>query len=128
MDSVKTVVIDGLDLELAQILIETLDHMMDSLIRKQESGVSVKEFVGPYLFDMFTMLMKAHGVLLSFKLLGKVEPQGIADSKQKINLAFPKLAQLSGSPEDNFVDANLPRLIAESYSRMTEEDLSAVAL
>lgn len=128
VDSVNNVVLDGLDLELAQILIETLNRMMDALIRKQEAGVSVKNFIGPYLFDMFKMLLKAHGVLLSFKLLGKVEPQGISDSKAKISQAFAKLALLSQSPDENFVDANLPRFIAESYSRMTVEDLSAVAL
>jgi len=98
VQAVKQVVLDGLDLEMATILIDTLGLVLDSLIKKQNSGVSVKKFVAAYLYDFFAMLLKAHGVLLSFKILGKVNPTGVAESKEKIFTLFPKLASLSDDP------------------------------
>lgn len=92
MTAIKDVVLDGLDLELATILINTLDLMLDSLIKKQNSGVSVKKFIAPYLYSFFVMLLKAHGVLLSFKILGKLNPPGVVDSKAKIFTVLPKIA------------------------------------
>ena len=128
IDAVKSVVIDGLDIELAQIMIDTIYIVLEALIRKHESGVSVKKFLAPYLYDIFNILLRSHGVLLNFKILGKTEPSNIAESKIKIRNAFEKLAALSERSELDFVDENLPRIISEAFSRSNEEDLSCISL
>lgn len=66
--------LDCLDLELAEILVKTLDMILDSLIEKQEKGIDVKDFIGVHLYDIFKMVFRAHGVFLNFKLVGKLEP------------------------------------------------------
>ena len=48
--------------------------ILDALIEKLNNGVDVKEFAGVYLYDIFKMLFRAHGVFLNFKLVGKLEP------------------------------------------------------
>lgn len=70
---------------------QTLDLVMDSLLRKQTGGLDIKKFVAPHLYEIFNMLLKCHGVLLNFKLLGKIEPQSIADSKTLVSDAMKKL-------------------------------------
>jgi hypothetical protein len=109
-------------------MIDTIVIMLDALIRKQETGISVKKFVAPYLFDIFNILLRSHGVLLNFKILGKAEPSNIAESKIKIKSAFEKLAVLSERSELDFVDDNLPRIISEAFSRQKEEDLSCISI
>lgn len=65
-------------------MIQTINIVLDALLRKQENGVSVKKFIAPQLFDIFIMLLRSHGVLLNFKILGKAEPSNIAESKTMI--------------------------------------------
>ena len=98
------------------------------MIRKHESGVSVKKFLAPFLYDIFNILLRWHGVLLNIKILGKAEPLNIAESKIKIRNAFKKLALLSERSEVDFVDENLPRSISEEFSRSNEEDLGCISL
>lgn len=73
------------------------------------------------------MLLKAHGVLLSFKILGKLPPSGVNESKERILEALPKLAKLSEDKECDFTDKYLPQAIAETFSRLKRDDLAIVA-
>lgn len=70
----NNIVLDCLDLELAEILVKTLDMILDSLIEKQEREIYVKDFIEVHLYEIFKMVFRAHGVFLNFKLVGKLEP------------------------------------------------------
>jgi rRNA maturation endonuclease Nob1 len=75
------VVLEGLDLEMAQILCETLIEMTDALVVKQEKGINVSEFFAPYIYDFLVMTLRCMGCFHTFKLSNKEEPEEIIENK-----------------------------------------------
>jgi len=128
VDAIDTTVLDSVDLELAEILVDTLDIVTGALLEKKESRVDVSSVISPHLYDFFKMLMRCHGVFQSFKLVGKLEPQNVVDCKKKIVQLMPKLAKLSSDESADFFHTQLPRLIVESFHDQAGLDLSTMAL
>ena len=128
MVAVKNHVIDALDLELAEILVLTLDEIVSALLEKQEAGVSPSWLIRPYLMDIMVMALKCLAVFQSFSLQGKSDPDNIKDAKKKIRELFDKLTQLSENPEQSFFDTNLKQVIADSFSYKRSEQLSTISL
>ena len=59
---VKDHVIDALDLELAEILVQTLNEIIDALLKKEEQGVESAWLIRPYLVDVMMMALKSLAV------------------------------------------------------------------
>ena len=131
---VSDYVLDGLDLELGEILIETLDEIIESLLIKQRKGLDIKFVLEPHLDEIFKMIFRASSVFQSFKLQSKAEPENIKNSKVLITKLLEKLTEIS--PEQvsleeqglSYIDIALPKLVRESFSRKTERDLSLLSL
>ena len=85
VSTVTDYVLDGLDLELGEILIETLDEVIQSLLTKQRKGLDVKFLLEPHMDDIFKMIFRASSVFQSFKLQSKAEPENIKASKALIS-------------------------------------------
>ena len=62
IETVRDYVLDALDHELSEILIQTLNEIVASLIEKQEAGLDVRYVVKAHLFDMLRMSMRCMGV------------------------------------------------------------------
>ena len=129
MKTVKESILDALDIELGQILVLSLNEMLDSLIIKKETQkLDVSEVIDKHLYDCFCFLVKSLAVLQSFKLMGKEDPDNVIATKRQIYATFPKLAKLSVFPSQDFVTENLGKLINETFSFKSSHDLSTVSL
>ena len=107
VQTVKDYVIDALDQELAEILVQTLNEVADSLIAKQEAGMDIKYVAGAHLYDMLKMGIQCLGVFQSFKLAGKPDPTNIVESKALVTALIGKLGQLSDEPDQDYLDLHL---------------------
>ena len=59
MKTVKEHVIDALDLELSEILVETLNNICEILHEKKQAGICPNWLIRPHLVDMMMMALKA---------------------------------------------------------------------
>ena len=59
MNAVKEHIADALDLELAEILVGTLNEIVSSLVEKQTAGVDPAWLIRPHLKDIMLMALKA---------------------------------------------------------------------
>lgn len=59
MIKVRDHVIDALDLELAEILVQTLNEIVQALLDKQTAGIDPKWLIKPHLFNIMKMALKA---------------------------------------------------------------------
>ena len=68
MKAVKDHVIDALDLELSEILVQTINEIVDVLLTKQRADIDPSWLVRPYLKDFMMMALKSLAVFQSFML------------------------------------------------------------
>ena len=127
-------VLAALDIELGEILVETLDEVIESLLVKQRKGMDVKFVLEPHLYDIFKMAFRALSVFQSFKLQGKVEPDNIRASKTLIKNLFDKMTEICPNEDSlkaqelSYLDHALPKLVRESFCGKTEKDFSMLSL
>lgn len=62
MKAVKVHVVDALDLELGEILVETLNSICQVLHEKQQAGICPNWLIRPHLMDMMMMALKSLAV------------------------------------------------------------------
>ena len=62
MKTIKVHVVDALDLELAEILVQTLNEICSSLLEKKNAGVCPNWLIRPHLTDMMMMALKSLAV------------------------------------------------------------------
>jgi hypothetical protein len=101
--AVNEVVLEGLDLEMAQILCETLLEMTDALVVKKQKGVDITEFVAPYIYDFLVMTLRCMGCFHTFKLSNKEEPEEIIENKKNVQNMLKNLSALS--TEENYFES-----------------------
>lgn len=80
---VEEIVLDGLDLDLAGYLIDTLEEMCDALVKKKEEDGcdDIARFSGPYIRSMLIMVLRSFGVFYAFSINSKEDPENIKRSK-----------------------------------------------
>lgn len=64
----KYIIIPALDMELSELLIETVQRILGSLIEKQSAGIDPSELVGHHLQTIFEIIIKCLAVLQNFRL------------------------------------------------------------
>ena len=129
MKAVNEHVIDALDLELAEILVLTLNEMADVLLEKQKEEIDPKWLIKPHLVDMMKFALKALAVFQSFTLQGKPDPDNIKDSKKLIKVfLYEKLTQLSETPDESFFDKNIAQVVSDNFAYKRSDSLSTVSL
>lgn len=128
MKAVKDHVMDGLDLELAEILVNALNEILSILIKKQSEQVDPSWIIRPHLKDMMLMILKSLAVFQSFMLQGKPDPDHVKEAKKLILQLFDKLTELSEDPSQPFLDANIAQVIADSFVHKNSDQLSSVSL
>ena len=79
--TVKEHVVDGLDLELADILVHSLNEILSILVEKQRANIDPAWIIRPHLMDIMMMALKSLAVFQSFTLQGKSDPAHIAKAK-----------------------------------------------
>ena len=126
--TVNEYVMDALDLELSQILIQTLNEIVSALIEKQDAGLDIKYVARAHLFDMLQMSIKCLGIFQSFKLAGKPDPQNIVESKKLVAELIGKLAQLSDNPDQDYLDTHLPQIVSDAFCDKESSELSVLQL
>ena len=99
MQAIKDHVVDSLDLELAEILIGTLNEIVSSLLERQNAGVSPSWLIRPYLTDIMLSSLKALATFQSFQLQGKQDPDNVIASKKLIKELLGKLTELAEPSE-----------------------------
>jgi len=128
MKAVKDHVVDGLDLELAEILVNTLDEIVSVLLEKKRQQVDPSWLIRPYLKDMLLMVLKALAVFQTYQLQDKPEPPNVVRSKQTIGEFFKKLTKLSDSPEEAFFDANIAQVVSDAFATKKKAQLATLSL
>lgn len=68
MKAIKDHVADALDLELAEILVGSLNEIVTSLLEKQSAGVDPSWLIRPYLKDILQFALKSLAAFQSYKL------------------------------------------------------------
>ena len=128
MKAIKDHVVDALDLELAEILVQTLNEIVSVLIEKQKAGVDPSWLIRPHLVDIMMMALKALATFQSFQLQGKPDPDNIVAAKKLIGELFGKLSELSANPEQSFFDANIGQVIADAFSLKQSDQFASLSL
>lgn len=72
--TVKEHVVDALDLELAEILVHSLNEILTILVIKQRANIDPAWIIRPHLMDIMMMALKSLAVFQSFQLQGKSDP------------------------------------------------------
>ena len=75
---------------------------------------------------MLQMVIKCLGVFQSFKLAGKPDPQNIADSKKRVYQLISNLSKLSEDPTQDYLDANLAKIVSDGFCDRDTDELSVV--
>ena len=84
----KTELADQLDLELAQIMVQTLEKILTTLVAKDEKGVDCSEVIRKHLQDIFVIALKCLATFQSFRLNGKPDPEHIVEAKKGVSTIF----------------------------------------
>lgn len=95
VETVNDFVIDALDQELGEILVETINEVVESLLVKQRAGIDVKYVLEPHMFDIFKMVLRALSVFQSYKIQSKIEPDSVKVVKKTIDQLFDKMTEIS---------------------------------
>lgn len=64
----KDILVPALDMELSELLIETLQRILATLIEKQSAGIDPSELIGHHLQTIFEITIKCLAVLQNFRL------------------------------------------------------------
>ena len=128
MKAVKDHVIDALDLELSEILVQTINEIVDVLLAKQRADIDPSWLIRPYLKDFMMMALKSLAVFQSFMLQGKPDPEHITAAKKMTRELFDKLSELSENPNESFFDANISQVIADNFCFKRSAQLANLSL
>lgn len=102
--AINEVILEGLDLEMAQILCETLIEMTDSLVdKKSEQNIDITDFIAPHLYDFLVMTLRCMGCFHTFKISKKEEPDEIIENKANVKHMLKNLTILSR--EENYFES-----------------------
>jgi len=95
--AVDDVVVIGLDIQLATLLIDTIEEIMDAFMKKRnEKGIDFTNFLAPHLRSLLIMTIRSQGVFNAFKLDAKDDPETIIASKKQCKKILMCLTELSG--------------------------------
>ena len=128
--AVEEVAIDGLDLELAGYLVDTLEEICDAFLKKKnEDGCEdINRFAGKYLRSLLIMTVRSLGVFHAFRLNGKEDPEHIVASKKQCMKIIDALTELSDNPEEPYLKSQLPSIMSEFFSSQYLEHLGTFAV
>lgn len=76
INAVKDSVIPSMDIESADSLVETLEVMINEMIKKKDEGVDIRT-VEPHVRDLLDFLISAQTAYMSFVLQRKPDPENI---------------------------------------------------
>lgn len=80
----KTELVDQLDLELSELLVETLQRILQVYLDKIKKGIDCVSFIKPHLQDIFVITMRCLATFQSFRLQGKPDPDNIKQAKLNV--------------------------------------------
>ena len=81
--AVDEILLDGLDIDLAGYLIQSLDVMIEGFLMKKAEGLDdIHRFMTPYLRPILIMTIRCLGVFYAFKINSKEDPEHIIISKK----------------------------------------------
>jgi hypothetical protein len=127
--AVDEILLDGLDIDLAGYLMDTLDVMVEGLLKKKAEGLDdIHRFTAPYLRPILIMAIRCLGVFYAFKINGKEDPENITKSKAKVFRVMDALTELSEHPEENYFKAQLPSIMTEYFSSLNMGQLGTFAV
>lgn len=96
--AVDEVVVIGLDIQLATLLIDTVEEIMNAFMKaRNERDIDFKDFLAPHIRSLLIMTVRAQGVFNAFKLDNKDDPETIIASKKQCKKILMCLTELSGS-------------------------------
>jgi len=122
--AVDDVVVHGLDIQLATLLIDTVEEIMDAfMIKRREKDIDFKDFLAPHLYSILIMTIRAQGVFNAFKLDNKEDPDTIIDSKKQCKKILMCLTELSGCEGQTYLQTQLPTIITEYYAKQPVEHI-----
>ena len=104
VEAVKGQVVEGMDTELADQLVDTMEIMCDTVRDKMEKGKVDASMFLAHTKDLFYFVIRALGVYNNYRLLNKSEPDHISAQKQKCDHILATLHALTPSDSKSLID------------------------
>lgn len=98
VDCIKSHIIDGLDMETAGYLVDSMHRLVSELCKKKKEGVDVAA-CNSHLDDLLDFCLKSLAAFATYKLQRKNEPQEVTQAKEQCLEVIKMLSELSDQNE-----------------------------
>ena len=98
IDCIKGHIIDGLDMETAGYLVDSMQRLVSVLCKKKKEGIDVSA-CKVHLEDLLDFSLKSLAAFATYKLQRKDEPEEVTASKEQCLKIIKMLSELSDEEE-----------------------------